>query len=52
MSDQLWEKASELVSIYDRIIDSEDLARVIETSESFEADPWGIPEAEDEEEET
>lgn len=51
MPDELWEKASELVSAYDRIMEAQRINRVIETSDSFEIDYWSLPEPEEEEDE-
>lgn len=50
MPEELWDKAVELVSAYDQMFEDQGIARVIETSDSFEIDHWARPEDEEEDE--
>ena len=50
MSEELWGKASELVSAYDQMMDTQRIARVIETSDAFEIVHWSQSDAEEDDE--
>ncbi len=52
MPEDLWEKASGLVSAYDRTMASQRIARIIETLESSEIDYWSLPEPDADEDES
>ena len=43
MPDDLWDQTSKLVSAYDQMMEDQEIARVIETSNSFEIDHWAKP---------
>lgn len=49
MPNDLWAKTSELVLAYDRMMLSQRIARVLESSERFEIDHWAQSDNEDEE---
>ena len=51
MPEELWERASELVSAYDQMMENQRISRVIETSERIEIEHWSLPEADEEEDE-